>query len=321
MSNPTSKAECTPEQAYTWTNGKAIVATGSPFDPVTLEDGTVRIPSQCNNMYVFPGIGLAASVAGVQEITDKMLYLSSVACMESMTADEIAEGRTFPAINKFAPYPKTSLLLWCRKQFGAVSRRKCLKKSLTIRRIRLWKISLRAKCTTLSMYLSLSHSSHNDDYLYFILFYFILFYFILFYFILFYFILFYFNFINHAKFMSRVRSPFSISSLKVSLRRGFPADLQMLVVPQALVPALLNNCSKRCRHFRCIDQGSLPIDNSGDELERVEVSRFQVWLLLRPNLVDADPEGIYIYRPPAQDTCTRGGLGLGRGGHSSKLGR
>ena len=100
MSNPTSKAECTPEQAYTWTNGKAIVATGSPFDPVTLEDGTVRIPSQCNNMYVFPGIGLAASVAGVQEITDKMLYLSSVACMESMTADEIAEGRTFPAINR-----------------------------------------------------------------------------------------------------------------------------------------------------------------------------------------------------------------------------
>ena len=100
MSNPTSKAECTPEQAYTWTEGRAIVATGSPFDPVTLDSGRTLIPSQCNNMYVFPGIGLAASVAGVTEITDKMLYLSSVACMESMTQEEIDAGRTFPSIDR-----------------------------------------------------------------------------------------------------------------------------------------------------------------------------------------------------------------------------
>ena len=100
MSNPTSKAECTPEQAYSWTGGRAIVATGSPFAPVTLDDGRTMIPSQCNNMYVFPGIGLAASVAGVTEITDKMLYLSSVACMESMTQEEIDAGRTFPSIER-----------------------------------------------------------------------------------------------------------------------------------------------------------------------------------------------------------------------------
>ena len=73
MSNPTAKAECTPRQAYEWSDGQAIVATGSPFDPVEL-DGKVYIPSQCNNMYVFPGIGLAASVAGVKTITDRMLY-------------------------------------------------------------------------------------------------------------------------------------------------------------------------------------------------------------------------------------------------------
>ena len=90
MSNPTSKCECTAEQAYTWTDGDAVVGTGSPFGPVTLAgqralelilshtlsvtrslvrclcvtDGRTFTPSQCNNMYVFPGIGLAASVAG-----------------------------------------------------------------------------------------------------------------------------------------------------------------------------------------------------------------------------------------------------------------
>jgi len=100
MSNPTPKAECTPQQAYEWTDGKAVVATGSPFKPVTLADGRTLIPSQCNNMYVFPGIGLAASVAGVSKITDQMLYVAAVACKESMTADEIAGGRTFPAIQR-----------------------------------------------------------------------------------------------------------------------------------------------------------------------------------------------------------------------------
>lgn len=98
MSNPTSKSECTPAQAYEWTNGAAVVATGSPFAPVTLPNGETKIPSQCNNMYVFPGIGLAASVAGVTEITDRMLYLAAVACSESLTPEEQAAGRTFPEL-------------------------------------------------------------------------------------------------------------------------------------------------------------------------------------------------------------------------------
>ena len=100
MSNPTSKSECTPAQAYEWTGGAAVVATGSPFPPHTLPGGKELIPSQCNNMYVFPGIGLAASVAGVKTITDRMLYLSSVACSEAMTEAEMAEGRTFPALDR-----------------------------------------------------------------------------------------------------------------------------------------------------------------------------------------------------------------------------
>lgn len=100
MSNPTSKSECSPEQAYNWTDGKAVVATGSPFTPVTLANGQTLIPSQCNNMYIFPGLGLAASVAGVLHITDSMLYRASVACTNTMTPEERAEGRTFPKIQR-----------------------------------------------------------------------------------------------------------------------------------------------------------------------------------------------------------------------------
>ena len=100
MSNPTSKCECTPKQAYEWTNNKAIVATGSPFDPVVTSSGVTLIPSQCNNMFIFPGLGLAASIAQFDVITDKMLHVSAVACASTVKEDEISEGRTFPRIKR-----------------------------------------------------------------------------------------------------------------------------------------------------------------------------------------------------------------------------
>jgi malate dehydrogenase (oxaloacetate-decarboxylating)(NADP+) len=105
MSNPTSKSECTPEQAYNWTNGRAVVATGSPFQPVKFK-GQTFVPSQCNNMYIFPGVGLACSVAGVTKITDDMLYIAAKACTESMTQEEIDEGRTFPRLNRIREVSK-----------------------------------------------------------------------------------------------------------------------------------------------------------------------------------------------------------------------
>ena len=100
MSNPTAKAECKPEEVYRWTDGRAVVATGSPFGPVTMPDGTVKIPSQCNNMYIFPGLGLAASVSGVRIFTDEMLYHAAQACTDTITAGEALEGRTFPDISR-----------------------------------------------------------------------------------------------------------------------------------------------------------------------------------------------------------------------------
>ncbi len=106
MSNPTHLAECTPAQAYEWTNNTAIVATGSPFQPVNVSPTQTFIPSQCNNMYIFPGIGLAASISGVSIITDKMLYVAAAACTNTMTDAEREEGRTFPDIRRIREVSK-----------------------------------------------------------------------------------------------------------------------------------------------------------------------------------------------------------------------
>ncbi len=79
LSNPTAKAECTPEEASEWTQGRAIIATGSPFPDVVYKGKTIRIP-QCNNVYIFPGLGLGALAAQASKITDRMLLAAS-ACL------------------------------------------------------------------------------------------------------------------------------------------------------------------------------------------------------------------------------------------------
>lgn len=72
MSNPTSSSECTAEEAYKWTDGNAILASGSPFDPVEI-NGITKYPAQANNMFIFPGLGLACSNIGIRRISDAML--------------------------------------------------------------------------------------------------------------------------------------------------------------------------------------------------------------------------------------------------------
>jgi len=98
LSNPTSSTEITPEEAYEWSDGRAIVATGSPFDPVQLPCGAIRKPSQCNNMYIFPGLGLGASVAAAETIPDSMIYEAAVALSQMVSEQDMASGSVFPKI-------------------------------------------------------------------------------------------------------------------------------------------------------------------------------------------------------------------------------
>jgi malic enzyme len=99
LSNPTSKSECTAQDAIRWSGGRAIVATGSPFAPVAHGGKTYRI-GQCNNAFVFPGIGLGACVAQAKHISDGMFLAGARALSEHVTAEDLAASAVYPQLSK-----------------------------------------------------------------------------------------------------------------------------------------------------------------------------------------------------------------------------
>ncbi len=99
LSNPTSKSECTPEQAIGWSNGRAIVATGSPFDPVTCNGKRHRI-GQCNNSFIFPGVGLGLTVAGSRRVTDGMFLEAAKALAAQVSREDIEECAVYPRLSR-----------------------------------------------------------------------------------------------------------------------------------------------------------------------------------------------------------------------------
>ncbi|WP_269777872.1 NAD-dependent malic enzyme [Marinimicrobium alkaliphilum] len=98
LSNPTSQVEAQPVNILRWTSGKAIVATGSPFDPVDMAGQRHEI-AQCNNSYIFPGVGLGVVAAKAKRITDKMMMAASEALAAQSPMVQTGEGALLPPLN------------------------------------------------------------------------------------------------------------------------------------------------------------------------------------------------------------------------------
>lgn len=100
MSNPSSASECTPDQAFSWTKGKAIFASGSPFKNTDLDDGTIGYSNQANNVYSFPGLGLAVTALRISCVTDEMFLAAARRISLLLPDEDVRKGLLFPGVSE-----------------------------------------------------------------------------------------------------------------------------------------------------------------------------------------------------------------------------
>ena len=99
LSNPTSQSECTAEEAYNFTDKRAIFASGSQFPQVTV-DGQTFVPGQANNSYIFPGVGLGILASEASRVTDEMFAAAAKALDEQVSEEDFILGRIYPSLSR-----------------------------------------------------------------------------------------------------------------------------------------------------------------------------------------------------------------------------
>ncbi len=118
LSNPTSRAECTAEQAYTWSDGKAVFTSGSPFGPVQFKGQEFR-PGQGNNAYVYPGIGLGAITSGTHIITDAMFLKATRTLAQNVQEEDLRRGSLYPRLTEIRQLSKAVAVAVAQEAFDA----------------------------------------------------------------------------------------------------------------------------------------------------------------------------------------------------------
>jgi malate dehydrogenase (oxaloacetate-decarboxylating) len=99
LSNPTEKTEALPKDIYKWTGNKALVATGSPFPPIDLKGGKIRV-GQCNNVFIFPGVGLGTLASGAKEVLPSFFTAAAKAVADLVPQEDLKQGILMPRVEK-----------------------------------------------------------------------------------------------------------------------------------------------------------------------------------------------------------------------------